>query len=109
MSGFQFAHLVFNQDDVDRIESFLTSLHNSVSHRYEEGFVPHVLCQGQRGVLLVPFKKYIGKGGFCAGPSAGHVCIASEEEFKKTTYKTCLEKLRTQMFVKDEINLEKLL
>lgn len=109
MPGFPFAHLVFDQTSSDRIVSFLSRLSRKIGRDYDNGAVPHAICQGSLGVLVVPYKKYVGKGSIGSGDVAGHIPVKEREQFETVTYEFCLAKLITQLFSKDEIDLEKFL
>lgn len=109
MQGFPFEHLVFPISDVERIQSFLQKFHFTYAEKYSQGFIPHILCQGQQGILVAPFKKYVDRGSIGSGDVAGHIGFKERSEFDAATYQKCLQKLSHQMFGQGEVNLERFL
>ncbi len=109
VSNFPFAHLVFNETDPERIVNFLDRMGKEFNSKYERGFVPHVVCQGERGILIIPYKKHNVSGGIGSGDVAGHLVCKTAEEFDRADYRYCINRLGESLFKKNEINLEALL
>lgn len=108
MPAFPFANLVFQHDSPDRIVHFLKSLENTIGQDYTIGTIPHAICQGQRGILVVPYKVPLQKGSIGSGDVAGHIVLKDKSEFSSATYDFCINRLGSQLFKSHEINLEKL-
>lgn len=108
MLDLPFAHLIFDQNDPGRIVSFLRRLGSEIGSRFHNGSVPHYICQGQPGILVIPCKKYIDNavGG---GDIAGHFVCRSEGEFSIADYNYCINNIGRGLFTKQEIDLEKFL
>ncbi|MDO8563639.1 MAG: DUF4922 domain-containing protein [Nanoarchaeota archaeon] len=109
VSDFPFAHLIFDRKDPERIVSFLDKIGKRFNSQYTKGFVPHVICQGERGILVVPYKFHNFSGGIGSGDVAGHLVCKTVEDFNRADYTYCVNRLSESLFRKDEINLEKLL
>jgi len=109
MPEFPFAHLIFHQDEPDRIIKFLKDLQDEIGRRYKEGEVPHIVCQGLLGILVAPFKNYLGKGSIGSGDVAGHIVFKNRTEFEQADYGFCANKLNKQLFKSGEIDLTKFL
>jgi hypothetical protein len=113
MPAFPFAHLVFQQDQPDRIIAFLRSMQSKMGHKYDDGTIPHGTAQGEnkRGILVVPTKNCMADGlpGIGSGDMAGHIPVGSEEEFKATTYDSCVQRLAQRLYTTDEMNLAQFL
>ena len=110
MPDFPFAHLIFNQNDPERIVSFLRKIGEEIGDRYENGTVPHAICQSINGesIFIVPARNY-SKRGIGSGETAGHIVVKTKEDFEKADYSFCLNILNERLFRKSEINLEKFL
>jgi len=108
MPDFPFAHLIFNQNDPERITSFLHNLGLKLGDTFPKGSVPHVICQNSPKVLVVPYKKHIMKG-LGSADIAGHLIFRSEEEFNQADYNYCMNKLQEILFTKREISLESII
>jgi hypothetical protein len=109
MPGFPFSHLVFDQEEPNRITSFLHQLGDQLGRSFDDGVVPHCVAQGVdgRGVLVVPFRNTLEQGivGFGSGEIAGHYVVKGEYEFNQTDYKACVEKLGKRLFRSGDVNL----
>ncbi len=108
MPSFPFAHLIFTQDDPQRITSFLQKLGENIGSKFQGGVVPHILAQGRKGILVAPFKTY-EKKGIGAGDVTGNLSCSTREEFEQLTYQQCMDKLSSRLFTKEELTLERLL
>ncbi len=108
MRGYPFAHMIFEETEPDRIVAFLKRMHSSLGGRYGQGFVPHVLVQGQGKVLVVPAKQFREKGTG-SGDIAGNIVVKTREEFEQATHASCINKLGEILYPEDELNLIRLL
>jgi|SRR3989344_1384205 len=108
MPDFSMAHLIFDKNEPDRIVSFLNESSKGLKNIHPDGLVPHCLCQGDNGVLIVPFKKDVGRK-MGSGDCAGHIFVYSQEDFDHADYNYCVRHISEGMFLKEEINLEKFL
>lgn len=108
MPDFPFAHLIFNQDNPNRIVAFLHSLVNSIGNSFPNGIVPHGISQGQSGILVVPSRKYVKKG-IGSGDMAGHVLCRTKAEFTRADYEYCINTLGQTLFTKQDIDLTQFL
>jgi hypothetical protein len=109
MPNFPFAHLIFDSKDLEWIVHFLNNLGNNLGKNYPYDSVPHSICQGQDGILIVPNKIHKDK---CMGvvDIAGHYFgCKSQEEFESITFKEYIFKLDEILFKKEDINLERFL
>lgn len=107
ISDYPFSHAVFNPSDCERIVHFLEKLHHHKELFSSEGYVPHVLCQGTPGILVVPMQ--YRDNGIGAGDVAGHVLCSSEEEFQNADYDFCLGRLKERLFDREVVSLTRLL
>jgi hypothetical protein len=109
MPGFPFAHIGFSQNDPERIVSFLRNLGLGIGDRYPNGAVPHTISHEQeKGVLVVPFKKF-EKRGIGSGDIAGNVICHSGEEFETIDYNYCINGFGKVLFANSEIDLQRFL
>ncbi len=106
MPEFPFAHLIFDRNSPDRLVNFLARLHKGISHKYEEGAVPHTISQGCDGLLVTVGKSYLPR---CRGSGdvAGHMVVKSEEEFSGMDYKSCFAELDKLLFRKEDLDLRR--
>jgi hypothetical protein len=105
MPHFPFAHLIFDPKDSERIIRFLSRLGERIGKKYPYGHVPHSICQGEEGVLIVPNKVHREK---CIGSSdvAGHYLgCKSASEAENMTFRDYISQLDEILFRKDEIDL----
>jgi len=107
MPHFPFAHLLFDDKDPDKIVSFLRRLDRSIGTKFGPRGVPHVLCQGREGILVVPAR--YKERGIGAGDIAGHHVVKTIEEFEKADFDFCIARLNEQLIPKEEVRLESLL
>jgi len=105
MPSFPFAHVIFDSKDSDRMTMFLKNLGKVMGKNYSEGAVPHGVCGGKHGTMIVPSKIYVEKG-IGSGDLAGHIVCKTEEEFLSADFNYCISKLEKVLFRKEEINLE---
>jgi len=103
MNDYPFAHLIFDQNDPEKIVHFLSKLGHEIGNQFDNGAVPHGIAQGKLGILVVPFKNYMKKG-IGSGDIAGHIPVQEKEEFDKADHNYCTNKLRERLFT-TEINL----
>jgi hypothetical protein len=106
MPDFPFAHLIFNPKDPERIVNFLKHLGEEIGGKYPCGHVPHSICQGEEGVLIVTNKTHQEK---CIGSSdvAGHYFgCKSASEAENMTFGDYISQLNEILFRKQDINLE---
>lgn len=108
MPGYPFAHMVFDTQDTGRIVAFLGAMHNSLASNYSQGFVPHILCQGESTVLVVPAKQFKERG-LGSGDIAGNIVVKTREEFEQATHASCIQKIGEILYPAEELNLTKLL
>ena len=104
MPNFPFAHLIFDIHDFERIEFFLKSLQRKNPSLNGLNSVPHTIIQGDKDVLIVPFKGISGRKLGAAHP-AGHMYVHEEDQFKEADYAFCIEFLKQGIFLKEELNL----
>jgi len=109
MPEFPFVHVVFQQNDPEKLVDFLVKLGKTLGSSYDDGCVPNVIIQGRRGVLVAPFKDMMEMGGIGSGDVAGHKVFESEKEFRDTTYDQYMQRLSSQLFTKDELSVAQLL
>jgi len=107
LAGFPFAHIIFLGEDTERISVFIGKLERELGRNYNIGTVPHVICQGQKGYLVVPYKIAKLKGSIGSGDVAVHVVIKDGNEYQEADFKFCLKKLGNQLFGRDELRLER--
>jgi hypothetical protein len=105
IDGFDFAHLVFDQKDPERITHFLRKLGERIGNNYSNGNVPHIIAQGEKGILISPTKNFRDKG-IGSGDVAGHIVYKDEKDFLNADYKECSRKLGERLFAKEDINLK---
>lgn len=106
MPDFPFAHLIFDAKDPERIVFFLKNLGDKMGINYPYQHVPHSICQGEDGVLIVPNKVHRDK---CYGSFdvAGHYLgCKSLEEFENMDFKEYISKFEEILFKKEDIDLE---
>lgn len=108
MPKFKFAHLIFKNDDPERIAFFLRKLGKNLGSRFERGFIPHSISHGGSNILVVPSRIYKEKS-IASGEVAGHFVSKTEEEFSKADYCFCIKKLSEVLFKDSELNLESFL
>ncbi|MFH1311216.1 MAG: hypothetical protein ABIH65_02315 [Nanoarchaeota archaeon] len=105
MPNFPFAHLIFDIHDFGRIEFFLKSLQKKHPKSNGLNSVPHTIIQGDKDVLIVPFKGSSGKK-LGAAHTAGHMYVHEEYQFKKADYAFCIGLLKQGIFLREELKLE---
>jgi len=49
LENFPFFHLIFPEKEVGKISHFLKNLGKQMGSKFEQGFVPHWICQGKKG------------------------------------------------------------
>ena len=108
LSNFDFAHLIFNKNDPERLVSFLDNIQRELGNKFDKGFVPHCIAHGGDKVLVVPSKNYI-KRGIGSGEIAGHFFSKSQEDFLAADFNFCINKLSERLFSIHEIALERFL
>ena len=109
MPNFPFTHLIFDQQDSEKIVYFLKRLDETIGYKYHKQVVPHILCQDYRGnILIAPGKQYREKSRG-AGEVAGHFIVETEEDFLNTDYSLCMKELEKLLIKKEELNLTNLL
>jgi len=106
--GFPFAHLIFAQNDSGRMVHFIENLGKKMGHLYDDGNVPHVIIQGDRGVLIAP-AKYVERGGIGSGDAAGYAIFADKQDFEAATYDSCVRRIEGHFLKKADFNLAALL
>jgi hypothetical protein len=109
MPEFPFAHIILDQQDSERIISFLHRMNEDLGPRYEKGFVPHSLSQGRQGDILVVPRKVYSFPGTGAGDVSGHMTFKDEASFNGATYESCISFLERDVFRDSEIDLIKYL
>jgi len=113
MPAFPFAHLIFSQDNPDRVFNFLSRLGYELGSNYDDRSVPHGIAQGEenRGLLVVPAKNKLAPGlpGIGSGDMAGHIPVKTQEDFDATDYDACITKLNQRLYKASEMDLTKFL
>ena len=105
MPNFPFAHLIFDIHDFERIEFFLKSLQRKHLKLNGLNSVPHTLIQGDKDILVVPFRGTSGRK-LGSAHTAGHMYVHEEDQFKEADYAFCIEFLKQGIFLREELNLE---
>ena len=105
MPSFPFAHLIFDIHDFEKIEFFLRSLQRKNRALNGLDSTPHSIVQGQRDVLITPFKGISGRK-LGAGHTGGHVYVHEEDQFNAADYPFCIEFLKQGLYLKEELNLK---
>ena len=113
MEGFPFAHLIFKDNDPEKIQRFILNMQNALGR---EGYanattshaVPHTFASGKEGILIAPFKCDVGKKMGSESPT-GHWCVGSKEEYDLANYDMCLARLAETMFRIEEVYLQNFL
>ncbi len=100
---FPFFHAVFSPGDCEMIVYFLKMLHRHKELFSDKGHVPHVVCQGKQGILVVPMT--YRDNGIGAADAAGHILCRSEEDFNNADYGYCMRRLQERLFDKDSFSL----
>ncbi len=110
MPGFPFAHLIFPLDEPEYLVYFLGRMGDQLGHTFADNNyeVPHIFCQNQRGVFVVPFKN-VKENGIGAGDPAGMMLYGDKDQFGKVTYETCIANLAERLPLKSDLNLANLL
>ena len=106
MPSFPFAHLIFNVKDSELLVGFLNKMGRELGKKYPYDHVPHSICQGKEGVLVVPNKIHREK---CLGSSdvAGHYLdCRSIEEFEDINFVGYRCNLEEILYIKVELDLE---
>ena len=107
MPDFPFAHLICNEQDTERMVYFLKNLDSRLKSPLKDGSIPHCLCQGDKGILVVPTKVDVGNR-IGSAHMAGHFYLHSQEDFDSSTYESCMSKLGEVLYPK-EIGLKQIL
>jgi hypothetical protein len=110
MVGFPFAHLVFTDEDTERMAYFIRNLDKNLGKNYSSASipyaVPHTFSSGQAGILVAPFKCDVGRRMGSESP-AGIWLATDTAAFANADYNTCLARLNDTMYLDEELPLEK--
>ncbi|MBU0894305.1 MAG: hypothetical protein KKF48_04465 [Nanoarchaeota archaeon] len=109
MPNFPFAHLIFNKEDSELIVHFLKKLGKKIGSNYKFGNVPHSLCQGEEGVLVVPYKKHFDRPLGSSDVAGHYLGCKTTEDFEKISFKEYMSKLEEILIKKEDLNLETIL
>ena len=108
LPDYPFSHILFDEKNTGRIELFIERLGKEYGHHFASEEVPHVLCQGEHGILLVVANRYVHRG-LGSGDAAGHFVCKTREEFEKANFEYCMTRLQDQLALPKDIDLTKLL
>tara|TARA_Y100000310_G_scaffold341895_1_gene442748 strand:- start:3319 stop:4239 length:921 start_codon:yes stop_codon:yes gene_type:complete len=106
MPSFPFSHLIFQKEDLNGINSFLSNTQRELGDKYAGRGVPHTISQGFDGILVTIGKEDLPRSPG-SGDVAGHIPVKSKEEFENISYEDCMKKIDGVLFRKEEMDLER--
>lgn len=106
MPEFPFAHLIFTDNDPEKISRFLGNAHEKIGDNYFKGVIPHTISEGSDGSLVVIGKGYQHR---CRSSAevAGHIIIKNKEDYLNTDFDYCMKEIGKIIPKKEHLNLEK--
>ncbi len=101
--NYPFFHLIFPQDEAERIVYFLRQLGRKIGPKTKEKIIPHTICQGRnKDILVTPVKS--SEGGIGAGQTMGNIMVKNPEDFEKVDFNWCINHLKDNLFIREELS-----
>ena len=104
MPEFPFAHLIFTDNDPEKISRFLGNAHEEMGGIILRGVIPHTISEGIDGTLVVIGKGYQDR---CRSSAevAGHI-IVNKEDYLNTDFDYCMKEIGKIIPKKEHLKLE---
>jgi len=106
MPSFPFAHLIFDSNDFEKIVFFFKNLGDNLGKNYPYGHVPHSICQGHDGILIVPNKIHKDRPIGSTDIAGHYLSCKNLEEFENMNLDDYISKLDEILFRKEDIDLK---
>ncbi len=105
MPEFPFAHLIFTDNDPEKISRFLGNAHEEMGGNHLEGVIPHTISEGIDGTLVVIGKGYQDR---CRSSAevAGHIIVKDKEDYLNTDFDYCMKEIGKIIPKKEHLKLE---
>ncbi len=105
MPEFPFSHIIFTDNDSEKMLRFLKNIQEGLGHCYSKGVVPHTISEGDEGVLVTVGKKFQPK---CKSSAevAGHFIVKTQEDFLNVDFDYCMKEIDSILPKKEDLNLE---
>ncbi len=106
MPEFPFSHLVFTENDPEKIVYALNKMNTCLPSPLSDGSIPHTLSQGRNGILITPTKIDVGRD-MGSERAPGFFYVPTREEFDSVQYADAM-KFMSERFFPKEAGLEKI-